>query len=366
MTNHASLLSYFDDLKDPRHHRTQKHPMESIVFISIVAIVCGADTWDEIENFGKAKQEWLSTFVPLPNGIPTHDTFNRFYAALVPGNFETCFGKWAAEISVRGKGEVVNIDGKTIRGSKGVSASAAHIVSAWSGANTMTLGQLRVDEKSNELVAIPKLLETLFLEGCIVTIDAAGCQTKIARKIIEKRADYLLCAKANQPSLLDGIEQSFALKPVSDSWEDTDADHGRITTRTCSVIEDLGLVPKAEQWPGLRTLVRVDSNTYHKASKETTTMTRYYITSLAPDAKHIGQTVRAHWSIENQLHWQLDVSFREDASRKRKDHAAVNFNSLLKLTLTMLKKDTTTKVGIKSKRLKAGWDNEYLLQILNL
>lgn len=366
MQDRASLLSFFDEMKDPRHHRTQLHPMESVVFISIVSIVCGADTWNEMEDFGHAKQAWLSTLVPLPNGIPTHDTFNRFFAALAPGEFEACFAQWAAAVSVRGKGEVVNVDGKTIRGSKGVGASAAHVVSAWSSANTVSLGQLRVREKSNEVVVIPQLLEMLFLEGCIVTIDAAGCHTKIARKILDKGAHYLLCAKANQPTLLDGIEQSFALKPIAQTWEDTDADHGRITTRTCAVIDDLGMLPQAAQWPGLRTLARVDSHTFHKATGKTTDMTRYFITSLPPDAGLIARTARSHWHIENKLHWQLDVSFREDASRKRKDNAAINFSSLLKMTLTMLKKDTSSKVGIKSKRLKAGWDSDYLLRVLNL
>lgn len=366
MDEPASLFSFFDELKDPRHHRTQKHPMESLVFISIAAIVCGADTWNEIESFGLAKAAWLSTMLPLPNGIPSHDTFNRFYAALAPGEFETCFVQWAASLSVRGNGEVVNIDGKTVRGSKGLNSSAAHIVTAWSSANTVSLGQLRTDDKSSAITAIPQLIKMLFLEGCIVTIDAAGCQTKIVEAIVEKKADYLLQVKANQPKLLDAIEQSFALQPFDQSWEETDADHGRITTRTCSVTDDLERVPKVDKWPGLQTLVRVDSHTYFKASKKTAEMTRYYITSLPPKAKLIGQTARTHWQIENGLHWQLDVSFREDASRKRKDNAAVNFSSLLKMTLTMLKRDTTTKIGIKSKRLKAGWDNDYLLQVLNL
>lgn len=366
MDKAASLFSFFEDLKDHRHHRTQKHPMESLVFISVAAIVCGADTWNEIEAFGLAKAEWLGSIIPLPNGIPSHDTFNRFFAALAPGEFETCFVQWAAAISVRGNGEVVNIDGKTIRGSKGLNASAAHIVTAWSSANSVSLGQLRTDDKSSEITAIPLLLEMLFLEGCIVTIDAAGCQTKIAQAIVDKKADYLLCAKANQPKLLDAIEQSFALKPVAQSWEDTDADHGRITTRTCSVIADLKLVPMAEKWAGLRTLVRVDSHTYFKADQQTSEMTRYYISTLPPDAKLIGQTVRTHWQIENGLHWHLDVSFKEDASRKRQGNAAENFSTLLKLSHTLLKRDTTTKIGIKSKRLKAGWDNAFLLHVLRL
>jgi len=346
--------------------RTQKHPMESLVFISVSAITCGADTWDEIEEFGEAKAEWLSTVVPLPNGIPSHDTFNRFYAALEPGSFEACFAKWAASIAGRTKGEVVNIDGKTMRGSRGVNASAAHVVTAWSNSNHVSLGQLRMGDKTNESKAIPELLSMLFIEGCVVTIDAAGCYPAVAQAIVEKKADYVLCAKANQPELLTGIEQSFALKPVKDSWEDTDADHGRITTRTCAVIDDLELITVREKWPGLRTIARVDSEVYHKATGQKSSMTRYFITTLPPDARTIALAVRAHWGIENGLHWQLDVSYREDASRKRKDNAAINFSALTKMTLTMLKRDTSTKVGIKSKRLKAGWDNDYLLKVLGL
>ena len=366
MSKPVSLLFFFETLADPRMDRTQKHPLESLIFISIVAITCGADSWNEIEEFGNAKKAWLATLVPLPNGIPSHDTFNRLFATLSPGAFETCFAKWAASIAERSEGEVVNIDGKTIRRSKGIDCSPAHVVTAWSGSNNVSLGQLRTGSKSNEITAIPELLNMLFIEGCIVTIDAAGCQTKIVDAILEKGAHYVLCAKANQPALLEGIEQSFALKPFADKWEDTDADHGRVTTRTCAVIDDLGLIGSVKKWTALRSLVRVDSEVYHKATKETSSMTRYFITSLAADAKKIGKAVRAHWAIENGLHWQLDISYREDSSRKRKDNAAMNFSSLVKMTLTMLKRDTTTRIGIKSKRLKAGWDNDYLLQVLTL
>lgn len=346
--------------------RTKDHSLEALVFISIAAITCGADTWDEIEEFGNAKKDWLATIVPLPNGIPSHDTFNRFFAALAPGDFETCFAKWAASVAERSQGEVVSLDGKTIRGGKGIRTTAAHVVTAWSGANKVSLGQLQVGCKTNEMKVIPDLLRSLFITGCIVTIDAAGCYPPIAKAIVEKGADYVLCAKANQPELLDTVEQSFALKPITDQWADTDADHGRITTRTCSVIEDLGLIASSAKWTGLRTIARVDSEVYHKATKETSSMTRYYITTLPPNAQTIAKAVRAHWSIENGLHWQLDISYREDASRKRTANAAMNFSSLVKMTLTMLKRDTTTRIGIKSRRLKAGWDNDYLLQVLSL
>ena len=366
MAQPHSLLTYFEGLKDPRMDRTQKHPMESLVFISVAAITCGADSWNEIQEFGQAKQEWLSGVVPLPNGIPSHDTFNRFYAALEPGSFEECFAQWTASIAGRTKGEVVSIDGKTLRGSRGVNASAAHVITAWSGSNQLSLGQLRTGDKTNESKVIPELLSMLFLEGCVVTIDAAGCYSPIAQAIVDKGAHYVLCAKANQPDLLTGIEQSFALKPIVENWEDTDADHGRITTRTCAVVADLELIPHPEKWPGLRSIARVDSEVYHKATGKKSSMTRYFITTLPPEAKLIGTAARAHWSIENGLHWQLDVSYREDASRKRKDNAALNFSTLTKMTLTMLKRDTTTKVGIKSKRLKAGWDNHYLLKVLGL
>lgn len=252
MDQDNSLLSYFKGLQDPRMDRTKEHPLESIIFISVAAITCGADSWNEIEEFGEAKHAWLATVVPLPNGTPSHDTFNRLFAALEPGEFEGCFGRWAASIAARTKGEVVNIDGKTLRGSRGLAASPAHVVSAWSGSNQVSLGQLRIDDKTNESTMIPALLGMLFIEGCIVTIDAAGCYAPVATAIVEKKADYVICAKGNQPDLLTAIEQSFVLKPCAHTWKDTDADHGRITTRTCSVIADLGLIPQQEKWPGLR------------------------------------------------------------------------------------------------------------------
>lgn len=366
MPGSRSLLSYFEALKDPRMERTQLHPMESLVFISVAAITCGADSWNEIQEFGEAKQAWLGKVVPLPNGIPSHDTFNRFYAALDPGSFEECFGQWAASLAQHNKGDAINIDGKTIRGSRGLNASAAHVVTAWAASNQVSLGQLRTADKTNESKVIPELLNMLFIEGCVVTIDAAGCYSPIARAIVDKKADYVLCAKGNQPDLLTGIEQSFALKPAADTWQDTDADHGRITTRTCSVIDDLALIPQPEKWPGLKSIARLDSEVYVKATGQKSSMTRYFITSLDPQAKQVGTAIRGHWAIENSLHWQLDVSFREDASRKRKDNAAVNFSTLTKMTLTMLKRDTSTRIGIKSKRLKAGWDNDYLLKVLQL
>lgn len=361
------LLFYFKEMQDPRVERSRQHTMAALIFISIAAITCGAESWNEIAEFGQAKYKWLRRVVPLPHGIPSHDTFNRFFAALAPGAFEACFGKWAACLVQRRKGMVVNVDGKTMRGSKGLGKTALHMVSAWVGENSVSLGQLRVAEKSNEIKAIPELLQSLFLEDCIVTIDAAGSQTKIARTILEKGAHYVLCVKGNQPSLFKDMGVSFAMKPPLAKWEELDADHGRVETRICSVIEDLGTISAPQRWAGLRTLVRIDSQRYIKATGETQAMTtRYFITSLPPDPQQIARAVRSHWSIENNLHWQLDVSFGEDASRKRNENAAINFSALTKMTLAMLKKDTSTKIGIKSKRLKAGWDNAYLQQILGL
>lgn len=367
MEEQASLLSYFTDLEDPRVERTQVHPLESIVFISIAAIACGADTWNEIEAFGQAKAGWLHRVVPLPGGIPSHDTFNRFFSALEPGAFEGCFAKWAASIATRTKGQVVSMDGKALRGTKGVKRTAAHVVTAWSGANNVSLGQLRVEDTSNETATIPALLDMLFIEDCIVTIDAAGCYADIAGKISAKDAHYILCVKGNQPTLLKNIEVSFALKTPQAVWEDLDAGHGRVETRRCSVISDLGLVENPGKWPGLQTLVRVDGERFMKTSGEIQTITRYFITDLpADDPQLIGRSIRSHWGIENSLHWQLDVSYREDASRKRNTNALINFSALSKMTLTMLKQDKSTRIGVKSKRLKAGWDNGYLLKILKV
>lgn len=365
MEKASDILSYFTSMQDPRIERTKDHLLEDIVFITIAAVICTAETWNEIEDFGNAKYAWLKTFLKLPNGIPSHDTFNRFFAALDPKEFEKCFIDWVNSVAKITDGEVVSIDGKTVRGSRGNGAkSAIHMVSAWANTNQLVLGQNKVDEKSNEITAIPALLEVLALKGCIITIDAMGCQTNIAEKIIGKEANYILAVKDNQKELHQNIQDSFRFVKPTISYQDIDVDHGRVETRTCTVIDDLNMIEQADKWIGLQSIVKIESERYIKTTGRTENETRYYITSLKADPEKIGKSIRSHWGVENSLHWTLDVSFGEDHSRKRVGNAAENYSIILRIALNLLKNEKSTKRGVKGKRLKAGWDNDYLLFIL--
>lgn len=355
-------------------NRTKLHSMENIIFISMSAVICGAETWDEIETFGNRRTEWLSRYLDLSNGIPSHDTFNRFFSYLDPVAFEQCFRTWVADIISKVSPtldkdgnpirDIISVDGKTIRGSKTFENSAIHIVSAWSNQHKVTLGQLKTEDKSNEITAIPELLEALLIEDSIVTIDAMGCQVDIAETIIEKKADYILAVKGNQPLLVEGIMDSFRFLPPYDIHKRVEGDHGRIETRVCSVITDLSMIENAGNWPNLKSIVKIDSERVDKLTGEVQTSSRYYISSLNTDARTIGRAVRSHWGVENELHWMMDVGFNEDAGRKRNRNAIVNFSLVKKISMMMLKKDNTTKMGIKSKRFQAALDTEYLMQVL--
>jgi len=363
MNRKGSLLSYFSGMKDPRINRTKRHLMDDIIFIAIASVLCGCESWNDMEEYGEIKKEWLSSFLELPNGIPSHDTFNRFFAALDAEEFENCFLSWVKSIHQRTHGEVISIDGKTMRGSRNQGCkTATHIVSAWADENELVLGQIKVEEKSNEITAIPKLLDALLLEGCTVTVDAMGCQKNIARKIVKKKAHYILAVKENQKDLYEDIQDSFRVLPVSDYFEELDYGHGRIETRKCSIIEDLTLLESAGKWNGLTSIVKVDRERYFKATGKRENETSFYITTLNKAAT-IACGVRKHWGIENKVHWVLDVAFGEDLSRKRSGNAAQNFSSLNRIALNLLKKDDA-KVGIKSRRKMAGWGNEYLLKLI--
>lgn len=367
MKSNNSVLKFFASLPDHRKDRTKLHLAEDIVFISISAVLCGADTWNDMEDFGIMKYDWLKTVLQLPNGIPSHDTFNRFFSALDPDAFENCFLEWTRHIVNQTAGKVVSIDGKTIRGSRGAgNKSAIHMVSAWIDENQITLGQIKVQDKTNEIVAIPQLLDALMIEGSIVTIDAMGCQVDIAKKIISKKADYLLAVKANQGDLLEDIEDSFRMLTPTNSFTDVDYGHGRVETRQCSIINDFSLLEKADRWPNLKSIVRINAERYHKNTMKTESETRYYITSHDASAEEIGRNCRTHWGVENGLHWVLDVAFLEDKNRKRAGNAAQNASILNRIALNILKSDTKTKRSIKAKRLKAGWSNEYLLSLLEI
>ena len=360
-------LKYFSELSDPRVEGRREHLLEEILLITIAAVLSGADSWNEIEDYGHAKEEWLASFLSLPGGIPSHDTFNRVFSLLDPAELETCFFAWVSSIAKLTAGEVVAIDGKSLRGtSEGGKKTLVHMVSAWANANNLVLAQRKVDEKSNEITAIPKLLQALELRGTIVTIDAMGCQRSIAGQIVGKQADYILAVKENQPHLLEDMRDSFKMLPPETVAEEVDCGHGRVETRKCSVLGDLSLVEQAADWPQLTTLVRIQAERYHKATGKTERESRYYITSLPPDAARLNSAIRQHWGIENKLHWVLDVAFHEDDSRKRAGNAAQNFSLISRIALNLLKQNKTSQLGTKSKRLKAGWDNDYLLHLLGV
>jgi len=343
----------------------------TFIVIAICAVICGADDFVAITRFAKKKRSLLEKLVDLSKGIPSHDRFNAIFAAIKPAEFEACLLSWITALHEVTDGQVIAVDGKTLRGSfdKASSKSAIHMVSAWATANSISLGQVVTDAKSNEITAIPKLLEMLVLEGALVTIDAMGCQTEIAQKIIDRGADYVLNVKGNQPTLRDGIHEVFSEyldgtppeHPVQ-KYDHKQKAHGRHESRWAYVCAAPKTLPDRDRWPGLKAIGMVITNTT-RDGKDCVDV-RYYILSRKLSAKKFAKVVASHWSIENQLHWQLDVTFREDNCRVRKGHADVNLSTLRKTALTLLKNETTEKVGIKNKRLMAGWDDDYLLQVL--
>ena len=360
-------LKYFAELRDPRVERNREHLLEEILLIAIAAVLSGAESWNDIADYGEDKHEWLKRFLTLPSGIPSHDTFNRVFAALDPEEMERGFVAWVSSIAKLTAGEVVAIDGKTLCGTREAGKKAlVHMVSTWASTNNLVLAQRKVDEKSNEITAIPKLLDALELAGTVVTIDAMGCQREIASRIIEKKADYVLSVKDNQGLLAEQVRDSFLLLASDAVSEEIDCGHGRVEQRRCSVIADLSLGEKAAEWASLQGLVRIQSERYHKATGKTEREIRYYITSLRPDAARLNRIIRQHWGIENKLHWVLDVGFGEDLDRKRAGHSAQNFSLLNRIALNLLKQETTLKRGIKGKRLKAAWNQPYLLKLLGI
>jgi predicted transposase YbfD/YdcC len=360
-------------MKDHRINRKKLHPLVNIVAITIAACICGMETWEEIALFGKAKQEFFSKFLDLKNGLPSKDTFRRFFAALDPKVFETRFLQWTKSLAKNIDKEVVSIDGKTIRqASRMCEDNPIHLVSAWAGNNELILGQIKTNEKSNEITAIPALLDVLFLKGAIVTIDAMGCQKDIASKIVNKEADYVLALKGNHPTLLEDVTQSFAEKPCHEFYQTLDYGHGRIEERKCSVITDLGFIFYKDSWNHLRAIVRIDSQRIIKKTGAMTQETRYYITSLIT-AEQISNAIRSHWGIENKVHYCLDVAFGEDSSSKRKGFAAQNFSLINKMVINLIRnnkdndnKRFKNKIGINAKRRLALYDDTYLVELLNL
>lgn len=366
----ARIHDHFADLTDPRR-REVTYPLLNVVVIAVCAVICGADDFVAIAKFGRTKHEWLSRFLDLTSGIPSHDRFNAIFAAIKPAEFEKCLLGWITALHDITDGQVIAIDGKTLRRSfdAASSKSAIHMVSAWATANHISLGQVVVDAKSNEITAIPKLLEMLELSDALVTIDAMGCQTEIARKIVDAGADYCLAVKDNQPTLHQGIddffddhlEDDFARTRVR-RYRTEEQGHGRKEIRNyfiCPVPEDL---PDRERWTNLQAIGIAISNT-QRDGKECSEV-RCYILSKYLAARRFAEAGRGHWSIENRLHWQLDVTFQEDQCRIRQGHADANFSSLRRTALSLLKNEPTLKVGIKNKRLNAGWDENYLEKVL--
>lgn len=362
------LKTIFGQIPDFRRAHRQLYDLESILLIGIISVICGAETWEEMEDYACSKEDFLRTFLELPNGIPSHDTFNRVFSNLDEDLFEECFIQWVSELAQLQPREVIAIDGKTIRGAKASGKkSPVHIVSAWASSNQMVLAQVKVSEKSNEITAIPELLKVLSIKDCIVTLDAMGCQSDIAEKIIEKEADYILAVKANQGQLYQDIQDEFRFPKSIQVHQSEDLGHGRIETRKCSIINEFNFIAANNPWKNLSTIIKIESTREFKnSSKPTESSVRYYISSLKADAEDFQKAIRAHWGIENNLHWALDVSFSEDASRKRINNASQNFSLLNKIALNLLKKEKSSKVGVRSKRLKAGWDNHYLIKVLNL
>ena len=362
------LYDLLGRINDPRRDLGKLHPLKDILLIGILSVISGANTWNEMEYYATAKEEFLKTFLELPNGIPSHDTFNRVFSIIDSEQFEEIFMQWVSLLAEIKPGQVISLDGKTIRGAKEHGKkSLIHIVSAWANANNMVLGQVKTDVKSNEITAIPKLLEVLEIEKTIISIDAMGTQKNIANKIIEKGADYILAVKENQPSLLEKIVDEFKFYEPASVDTNEDIGHGRIEKRVCSVITDFQFIEDDNQWARLKSIIKIESTREFKNSdKKTEKAVRYYISSLTNSAEEFQKQIRSHWGIENKLHWILDVAFGEDASRKRKDNAAQNFSILSKIALNLLKNEKTAKLGVKGKRLKAGWNNQYLLKVLNL
>lgn len=373
LSNDASILTHFATLEDPRDQRGKEHQLLDIITIAICAVICGAESWTDIEEYGHAKLDWLKTFLALPNGIPTHDTFARLFARLEPEQMQQCFLSWVSAISRLTQGEIIPIDGKTLRGSYDSSnrKGAIVMVSAWASANRLVLAQRKVDEKSNEITAIPQLLDILSIAGCIVTIDAMGCQREIAAAIIDQGADYVLALKDNQPSLFEDVQwlfeqaESVQFQAVEhDVTQSVDKGHGRIEIRRCWTLSgcELDYLVQKQHWKGLQTVAMIQSE--RRVDGKVSIERRYYLSSLGQDAEVINAAIRTHWAIENGLHWVLDVSFAEDRCRIRKDHAPQNMSLLRQIALNLLGQDKSTKVGIKAKRKKAGWDDAYLVKIL--
>lgn len=369
----VSIKDHFSALPDPRILRKTRHKLVDVIVITLCAVIAGADDWVEIAAFGKEKEQWFKTFLELPGGIPSHDTFGRVFSLINPEEFGRCFVGWIRSAFQCGESDIVAIDGKTARRSHDRinGKSPIHVVSAWAVRNRLILGQVKTDDKSNEITAIPELLKTLDIKGCVVTTDAMGCQKEIVRQIVEQGADYVLSLKGNQGNLHKEVELFFqdAKKDgykdvVQETHTTVDGGHGRVETRTYTVTADVDWFEEKSKWMNLSTFGMVEST--REIGDQTTHETRYFISSLPCDAKRFAEAARDHWGVENSLHWCLDISFGEDDSRVRSGHAPENLAIIRRFALSLIKQDPQRKIGVKASRKRAGWSNDYLLHLLKL
>ncbi|MGH9354072.1 MAG: ISAs1 family transposase [Terriglobia bacterium] len=378
----TSLVAHLARVPDPRVNRNKEHDLVDILVIAVCALLCAAETFNDMEDFGKAKREWFETFLKLRNGIPSHDTFNRVFAAIKPEHFLECFLGWTQSVREAVAQEVVALDGKALRRALSGEQSVKYVVSAWAEGNGLVLGQWKVADKSNEITAVPELLRVLELSGCIVTMDAMGCQKKIAKEIVEADADYVLALKGNQEAVheevktfLDqalveqqsprapGVPLSAAAARLA-CWETVEKDHGRFEIRRYCQSAELGWFADGGKWEGLKSVGMVESVREWKG--KTTIERRYFLSSLPLGVETFARAVRGHWGVENKLHRVLDVCLREDQSRARTGYAAENLATLRRLALNMLKREQTKKRGIRGKQLNASWDHPYLLRLLGI
>lgn len=362
-----SILEFARSLPDHRQEMKIRHLSQDLIFITVAAVICGAEDWEDIEYFGRCKERFFRKYLLLPNGIPSHDTFNRFFSNLDPQIVESQFRIWVQTICSE-RTELVSIDGKTICGAKQGGKSLFHMVSAFCHANGVSLAQVRTAEKSNEITAIPELIKALDLEGCIVTIDAMGCQKTIADDIIQAKADYILAVKNNQHELYQGIEDTFRFQGAGERVlnHELDFGHGRIENRTCYISTNLEFID-TEKWAGARSLIKIVAERYNKTMQRAEEpSTRYYVSSLEADASTFNTLIRQHWGIETKLHWLLDVAMGEDASRKRARNSPQNFSVVFKTALAMLKKYQLPKgkPSIKTKRKMGGWSDFHLAAMM--
>ena len=363
-----SLPEHFRSLPDPRIHRARRHELVDILVIGVCTLLCGGESFNDMEDFGHAKDDWLGTFLDLPNGIPSHDTFNRVFSALDPAAFLDCFLAWTRTLRERVDEEIVAMDGKALRRAR-AGASIPYIVSAWSTTNGLALGQLKVPDKTNEITAIPSLIRALNLHGCTVTIDAMGCQKRIAGEVVAAGADYVFSLKGNQETVHQEVRDFLEGELLADasklaSFAQVEKDHGRLETRRYWLSDQLDWFEDLADWEGLRTVGMVES--VRETPQGTSTERRFFLSSLPLDVQRFARAVRGHWGVENQLHWVLDVQMNEDQSRARAGYAAENLATLRRLALNLLKKEQTSKRGIKGKQKNAGWDHRYLLKLLRL